>query len=509
VAEREKGNTLDSRIAMNPHRIVEYLGVPPEEFTKANLIKFMENNNIRMVNFRYVAGDGRLKTLSFPITCKAKLDRLLSTGERVDGSSVFSFVDAASSDLYVIPRYRTAYVNPFSPVPAVDILCSFYTSEGKLLPSSPENILRRAHEALRNSTGLVMEAMGELEYYVFHEPEDSYLLSPQEGYHESSPFSKCEAFRSEAMQLIAQGGGNIKYGHSEVGTMYAENLGMEQHEIEFSPVRLEDAADQIVIAKWMLRALGYKHGLTVTFAPKILGGHAGTGLHIHTKLLKEGKNVMVEADKLSNVARKAIAGYLKLAGSLTAFGNTVPTSYLRLVPHQEAPTNICWGDKNRSALVRVPLGWLGVDNMAGDANPLEPQAVTEASESQTVEFRCPDGSANIHLLLAGLAVAARHGLEMSGALEFANKLYMSVNIFHDDQKEVRDRLPKLPTCCRESAENLLKDRDIYEQEGVFPSGVIEATARDLKKYNDTGLNEKISGNEEEIKKLVRRYLHCS
>ena len=146
MAENGKGNTLDSRIAMNPHRIVEYLRVPPEEFTKANLIKFMENNNIRMVNFRYVAGDGRLKTLSFPITCKAKLDRLLSTGERVDGSSVFSFVDAASSDLYVIPRYRTAYVNPFSQVPAVDILCSFYTSEGKLLPSSPENILRRAHD---------------------------------------------------------------------------------------------------------------------------------------------------------------------------------------------------------------------------------------------------------------------------------------------------------------------------------------------------------------------------
>ena len=115
----------DTRIAMNPNPIAQYLRKSPEEFTKEDLIKFIEENEIEMVNFRYVGGDGRLKTLNFIITSKAQLDQLLSRGERVDGSSLFSYIDAASSDLYVIPRYKTAYVNPFSTIPTVDILCSY------------------------------------------------------------------------------------------------------------------------------------------------------------------------------------------------------------------------------------------------------------------------------------------------------------------------------------------------------------------------------------------------
>jgi len=499
----------DTQIAMNPNPIVQYLGKSPEEFTKEDLIKFIEENKIEMVNFRYVGGDGRLKTLNFVITSKAQLDQLLSRGERVDGSSLFSYIDAASSDLYVIPRYKTAYVNPFSPIPTVDILCSYYTSEGVRLPSSPENIVRKAHEVLKESTGLSFEAMGELEYYVLCGRQHLYPVMAQKGYQESSPFSKWEKLRCEAMQAIAQAGGKMKYGHSEVGSICEGDYEMEQHEIEFSPVPIEDAADQIVIAKWILRMIGYKYGVTISFAPKISVGHAGSGLHIHTKLVKDGKNMMVEGNGLSDVARKAIAGYLSLAPSLTAFGNTVPISYLRLVPHQEAPTNVCWGDRNRSVLVRVPLEWLGVKNMIRDANPQEKGELSEFTDSQTVEFRCPDGSADIYLLLAGLAVAARHGLEMEDALELANKLYVDVNIFSPEHKKVQERLPQLPTSCWESAESLLKDRKIYERDGVFPPIVIEGIAKKLKSYDDRDLRKRLQGKEEEIKKLVNEYLHCS
>ena len=499
----------DTQIAMNPNPIVQYLGKSPEEFTKEDLIKFIEENKIEMVNFRYVGGDGRLKTLNFVITSKAQLDQLLSRGERVDGSSLFSYIDAASSDLYVIPRYKTAYVNPFSPIPTVDILCSYYTSEGVRLPSSPENIVRKAHEVLKESTGLSFEAMGELEYYVLCGRQHLYPVMAQKGYQESSPFSKWEKLRCEAMQAIAQAGGKMKYGHSEVGSICEGDYEMEQHEIEFSPVPIEDAADQIVIAKWILRMIGYKYGVTISFAPKISVGHAGSGLHIHTKLVKDGKNMMVEGNGLSDIARKAIAGYLSLAPSLTAFGNTVPISYLRLVPHQEAPTNVCWGDRNRSVLVRVPLEWLGVKNMIRDANPQEKGELSEFTDSQTVEFRCPDGSADIYLLLAGLAVAARHGLEMEDALELANKLYVDVNIFSPEHKKVQERLPQLPTSCWESAESLLKDRKIYERDGVFPPIVIEGIAKKLKSYDDRDLRKRLQGKEEEIKKLVNEYIHCS
>jgi len=493
---------------MNINEIVQFLGKPAEEFTKQDLIKFIEDNEIEMLNFRYLGGDGRLKNLNFALTSKAQLDRLLSMGERVDGSSLLPYIDAASSDLYVIPRYKTAYVNPFSDIPTVDILCSYYTNEGVPLPSSPENTVKKAQEALKKSTGLTLEALGELEYYVFFKSQPFYPTTAQRGYHESPPFSKWESLRCEAMQALALAGIEIKYGHSEVGNIPGEDQEMEQHEIEFLPAPIEDAADQVVIAKWMLRMVGYKYGVTITFAPKILTGHAGSGLHIHTRLTKDGKNMMIEEGQLSDRVKKTIAGYLSLAPSLTAFGNTVPTSYLRLVPHQEAPTNICWGDRNRSVLVRVPLGWLNVGNMARDANPQDKGEQPELTDNQTVEFRCPDGSANIHLLLAGLAVAARRGLEMEGALELASKLYVDVNIFADEHRKVQEKLPQLPASCWVSAENLLKDREIYQKDGVFSPIVIDGVVKKLKSYNDKELSERLYAKEDEIKKLVDEYLHC-
>lgn len=496
-------------IEMNPNKIVQFSGKPAEEFTKQDLIRFIEETGIEMVNFRHVGGDGRLKTLNFVITSKAQLDRILSVGERVDGSSLLPYIDAASSDMYIVPRYKTSYVNPFSPIPTVDILCSYYTNEGIPLPSSPENIVRKAHEVLKSSTGLTLEAMGELEYYVFYESEPFYQTTAQKGYMESSPFSKWEDLRCEAMQAIAQAGGKIKYGHSEVGSIPGEDYEMEQHEIEFLPVPVEDAADQIAIAKWVLRMISYKYGVTISYAPKILVGHAGSGLHIHTRLVKDGKNMMVEGGLLSDIAKKAIAGYLNLAPSLTAFGNTIPLSYLRLVPHQEAPTNICWGDRNRSVLVRVPLGWLNIKNMARDANPLDTGEVPELMNSQTVEFRCPDGSANIYLLLAGLAVATRHGLEMKDALELTNKLYVDVNIFADENKEVQDKLPQLPTSCWQSAESLLKDREIYQKDNVFSPVAIDGIVKQLKGYEDKDLSERLYGKEDEIKKLIDKHLNCA
>ena len=499
----------DRKLTMSPNKIVRYLGKPPEELTKRDLLKFIDENNIEAVNFRHLGGDGRLKTLNFMINSKSHLDRLLSAGEWVDGSSLFSYIDSASSDLYIIPRYKTAFVNPFSSVPSIDILCSYYTKDGVRLPSSPENILRKAHEVLTAHTGLQFLAMGELEYYVASERIKLYPTIVQKGYQESSPFCKWEALRYEAMQAIAQTGGVLKYGHSEVGHIYRDDQEMEQNEIEFVPVPVEDAADQIVIAKWILRMIGDKYGVKISFAPKISFGHAGSGLHIHTKMVQNGKNMMIDKNGLSDIARKMIAGFLSLSSSLTAFGNTVPLSYLRLVPHQEAPTNICWGDRNRSVLVRVPLGWRNVGNMAKDENPLESDDALDFSDSQTVEFRCPDGSAHVHLLMAGLAVAARHGLAMDDALEMSDKLYVDVNVFSSEHKDIQARLPQLPVSCWESSECLLKDRKIYEEDGVFPPVVVDNLIKILQSYNDKDLSQRYYGKGDEIKKLVEEYFHSS
>jgi len=273
------------------------------------------------------------------------------------------------------------------------------------------------------------------------------------------------------------------------------------------PVSVEDAALQLLLAKWVLRMIGRKHGVTITYAPKILVGHAGSGMHIHIRLMKDGQNALVEGGQLGETARRAIAGLLEMAPSLTAFGNTVPTSYLRLVPHQEAPTTVCWGDRNRSVLVRVPLGWLGVQDMIRQANPQEHKASSASVNRQTVEFRCPDGSANIHLLLAGMTVAVRHGLQMSGALELAEKLHIVVNIFAPENKNLQNSLPQLPASCWESAECLLSQRAVYQEGGVFPAGLVDAKAKMLKHYDDRGLSDRFYGRGDDIKKLVDEFLH--
>jgi glutamine synthetase len=226
-------------------------------------------------------------------------------------------------------------------------------------------------------------------------------------------------------------------------------------------------------------------------------------------LEKNGENLMIEDGRLSNTAKKMIAGILDLSKALTAFGNTIPTSYLRLVPHQEAPTNICWGDRNRSVLIRVPLGWNGTMDMIKDANPFNKTEYHDMKSKQTVELRSPDGSANIYLLFAGLVLGAERGLEMDNALEKAEELYVNYNIFSDNDKSKKKTLESLPASCWESAECLLAQREYFEKEGVFPAGVIDHTVSKLKAFNDKGLSEKLYNKNKEIALLVRQFLHCS
>lgn len=499
---------MDSFLNYNINPIVASLNKYPTDFTKKDIIKFIIDKGIRTLNFRYVAADGRLKTLNFPVTNYCYLDTVLSYGERVDGSSLFPYIEAGSSDLYVIPRFSTAYMDPFAKIPTLGLLCSYFTKEGLPLDSAPENTLLKASKSFTKSTGFVFEAMGELEFYIAVNECNSYLIPDQKGYHESEPFTKFEQFRCDVMNHIAQTGGQIKYGHSEVGNFTLDNKIYEQNEIEFLVSPVEQAADQLVMAKWIIRNLAFKYGLDVTFAPKITVGKAGSGLHFHTRIVKEKKSVMVEDGKLSKYARMAIAGYMKCASSLTAFGNTNPTSYFRLVPHQEAPTSICWGDRNRSVLVRVPLGWTSDNDMLSVANPLEVDEMRKSPDKQTVEMRSPDGSADIYQMLAGLSVAARTGFEMEDALDVAERTYVDVNI-HDAANESKlSSLEQLPTSCFGSAQKLAAKRGIYEKDGVFSRDLIDGIIKKLSSYNDLNIRNEIKDNPKKMIELVEKYYHC-
>ncbi|MGP1447181.1 MAG: glutamine synthetase family protein [Candidatus Limimorpha sp.] len=499
---------MDTKIAMNPNLLVRYLQKPASDFTRADIIRYCEENEVEFVNFHYCGWDGKLKTLNFVIESAEHLEGILSAGERVDGSSLFPFIEAGKSDLYVIPKYRTAFRNPFSEIPTVDLLCSFYNREGEPFESSPEYILHKAHLAFQETTGLKMETMGELEYYIIADDEEIYPVADQRGYHESAPFNKFTNYRVEAMRLIAQAGGQIKYGHSEVGNFTHGGKIYEQNEIEFLPVNIEDAADQLVVAKWIMRQLAYEYGVTLTFAPKITVGKAGSGMHVHCKFTKDGKSMMLKNGELTDECKKAIAGFMEAGTSLPAFGNPNPLAFMRLVPHQEAPTSLCWSFSNRSALVRVPLGWVnnGKD-MAASCNPLEKPSAKDFSEKQTFEWRASDGTADMYLLMAALCTAARHGFEIPNGLEIAEKTYVGVNIHDESNKKIQESLEQLPDSCVAAAKELAKDRAIYSAKGVFSDNIIDYMIKFLTDFNDANLRAELGNDIEKIMKLVNDNIH--
>ncbi len=492
-----------------PNRIARHIGKSPDKFTSDDLISFIGETGIRMIAFNYIGGDGRLKTLNFAIQGEQHLKQLLAWGERVDGSSLFPYIDPGNSDLYVIPRFKTAFVDPFAKIPTLNLLCAFFDGKGQRPSVVPENLVGKAHAFLEKETGIRLHALGELEYYVIYEPgkKELYPARAQKNYHESKPFSKFEDLNIEMLDTMASVGIPVKYGHAEVGAIVlSDGKRAEQYEIELNLEPLEDMADHLVLAKWVMRNVAAKHGVEITFAPKISVGHAGTGLHIHIAAIKEHENVMCKGEALSRIARKMIGGLIRFAPSLTAFGNTNPTSYLRLVPHQEAPTNVCWGDKNRSVLIRVPLGWRDLPHLSNQVNQPN-ESVTPNENRQTIELRSPDGSANVHYLLAGIAAAIHWSLTQEEAEVLAEDYYVEVNIFHEEHKHIQERMAQLPSSCWESAARLEVDAQLYAEYGQFEDRLIGGLVENLRDYDDRDLQLEMKRDTLKAEEHMQKFLH--
>ena len=467
-----------------------------QDFIRTDFLKIITEKQIERITFHYLGLDGKLKELKLPISNKIQAERVLADGERVDGSSLFKgMVDANLSDLYVIPIYKTAFLNPFDPG-SLDFICRYLNASGERAVFAPDNILHRANLLFQKRTGFEIHALGELEFFLLSNPDvNIFPAQKQRGYHASAPFVKSGEILNEMVSYITQLTGAVKYAHSEVGFIHSVRSDLEelrgkraeQLEIEFLPTAIEDAGDNLILGRWIIRNVAYRHGCVATFTPKLEEGIAGNGLHIHLELMKNGKNIMIdEQGKLSDPARKLIGGLCEYADTLTAFGNTVSSAYLRLVPNQEAPTRICWSDLNRSAMIRVPLGWSKISNLSQKLNRQQKIEYRDPEGRQTVELRSPDGSAIVHLLLAGMTLAAEWGLTNSQSLGIAKKLYTKGNIFQD-QKLLR-KLPALPGSCVESAERLLQKREMYERDHIFPASVIDYIVQLLKKEADAGMN---------------------
>ena len=492
---------------------------PREEFTREDLIRVIELKQIERITFHYTALDGKYKELKIPVGNRQQAERVLATGERVDGSSLFrGMVGVDASDLYVVPVYKSAFLNPFQE-PSLELTCRYLDASGRMVGFAPDAILHNAATLFRRSTGCDLWALGELEFFLLSDAVCStFRLPAQRGYHASAPFVKSGAVLDEIVRLLTQITGSVKYAHNEVGCVDAVRSDLEeirgkrgeQLEVEFLTAPIEDAGDFLALARWLIRNVAYRHDCVATFTPKIEEGVAGNGLHVHVEVRRQGRNIMRRDGELSPEARQVIGGLCQYADSLTAFGNTISSAYLRLVPNQEAPTRISWSDLNRSTMIRVPLGWKDVSDLSQTVNPQQAHAYASDGSRQTVELRSPDGSAFVHLLLAGIAMAAEWGMTHPESLVLADQAYVAGNIFHDES--VLKDLSSLPRSCVESARILYQKRELFEREGIFPSCIIDYMSKLLKAEDDDDMNRKLidlpaDDRLHETRKIMHKDLH--
>lgn len=462
---------------------------------KEGVLKFISENNVKILNLCHIPEDGRLKTLSFSTSDKKRVKEILEYGERVDGSSLFSFIEPGKSDIYVTPRIDKAFMNSFTILPTLNVLSDYIDEDRQPLDVAPQNVLARAEKTLLSSTRITLKALVELEFYIVARQQNAILYSgePDKNYHESIPFAMFEDVRNEVLATLSVIGIPTKYGHGEVGRIITDSgTVMEQHEIEFMPQTLSTMAETVCVAKWVVRNVCFRHGLIASFIPKIELNHAGSGMHIHLCAFKNGRNIISKPDgRLSDDALAMVGGILKLAPSLSALGNPTPVSYLRFIARRESPMHICWSARNRLALIRIPL-WLKSKNR---------NEKTEGYQ-ETFEYRAPDAFANAHLLFAGLALAASYGLNNTKEC-----LGLAENLHAKSFKKEEEKFKILPRSCGEAADNLMKDRKIYENDGIFQPRLLETTIQNLNRYDDRDLWQRLADKPEETRNMLARYLH--
>lgn len=453
--------------ALPAGRLERMIGKPATQWALDDLVDLFMQAGVRLVSLMHVGGDGWLKTLDFVPRNERHLRDVLSAGERADGSSLFRGmgIRTEASDILLRPRLSTAFLDPFSPLPTLVLLCGHVGHDGHPLPESPDTIVRAAFEHVRRETGLLLHALGEVEFFLGKRSEEADIYGADDrGYHAASPFVFGEALRREALVLLSEIGVPVKYGHSEVGYVEATQTDgriFEQHEIELALSPLPNAADAVLITQWVLRNLAHERDMLCTFDPILVAGHAGSGLHIHFSPVGNGAHLggYGPDGDLHPPAKWLIAGLVQLGGALMAFGNRSEGSLVRLRQGKEAPNTVVWGARDRKALVRLPLVATTEDG--------------EALTQPTIELRLPDGSAHPHLLLAAVAQALIHGRETPKLDDLLERTRSGRG-----ERSGSPAAP-VPSTFLEIADTLRHHRAVFERGGVFPPHVLETIANTL------------------------------
>ncbi len=450
--------------------------------TPTDVLTLMKEENVQIVDLRFMDFPGIWQHFSVPATV---IDEdTFEEGLGFDGSSIRGWQAINESDMLVKPVIETAFIDPFMAAKTLVITCNICDPiTGEDYTRDPRNIARKA-EAYLQSAGIgdVVYFGPEAEFFIFDDvrfdqnehsgyyyvdsvegrwntgreenPNLGYKPRYKEGYFPVPPADSLQDIRSEMTLLLEHIGIAVEAQHHEVATG-----GQCEIDMRFQP--LVEMADNLLKYKYVVKNVARRHNKTVTFMPKPLYNDNGSGMHVHMSIWKDGKNLFFGDgySGLSEMAMYAIGGILKHAPAILAFTNPTTNSYKRLVPGFEAPVNLAYSSRNRSASVRIPM-------------------YSKSEKAKRFEFRCPDASGNPYLGFSAMLMAAIDGIQ--NKIDPGEPLDKDI---YDLPPEELAKVPTTPGTLREALEALRADHDFLLKGDVFTPDVIE-TWIDYKMNNE-------------------------
>ena len=444
-----------------PGEVISYLAGRPE---------------ISMVDLRFTDLLGTSQHFTIPA---ALLDEaMFANGTGFDGSSIRGFQTIDESDMLVVPDPAGAFVDPVLEVPTLAVICDIRDPvTGQPYSRDPRYVARKAEEYLK-STGIADESYWgpEAEFFIFdsarfdYQTNEGYFFIDSEegiwnsgrpndlhndmpnlahrprlkgGYFPLPPVDSQQDLRSHIILAMMDAGLNIDKHHHEVATAGQAEIGLH-----YGP--MVSVCDSIQIYKYIVKAVSNQYGKAATFMPKPLFGDNGTGMHTHQSLWKDGETVFYDPDgyaQTSEMMRFYIGGLLKHAASILAFAAPTTNSYRRLVPGYEAPVNLAYSQRNRSAAIRIPM------------------YETNTPAAKRIEFRCPDPTANSYLAFSAMLMAGLDGIQ--------NKIDPGEPIDVDIYEMEGNPVPSVPGSLTEALQALESDNEYLLRGGVFTKDVID------------------------------------
>jgi glutamine synthetase len=440
--------------------------------TPKEVLEMAKETGAKIVDLRFMDFPGLWQHFSVPIR---ELEvSSFEDGFGFDGSSIRGWQPIHASDMLVVPDATTAKMDPFYEAPTLVLICNIVDPVTREAYSrDPRNITQKADAYLKSSgIGDVAYFGPEAEFFIFDDirfestrfsafyeidsvegswntgrdegPNLGYKPRPKEGYFPVPPMDKFQDLRSEMVLTLEALGIETEAQHHEVAT-----AGQGEIDMRFKP--LLQMSDQLMWFKYVLKNVAYRHNHTVTFMPKPLFEDNGTGMHTHISIWKENQPLFA-GDKYAGISQMAlygIGGILKHCSALTAFTNPTTNSYKRLVPGFEAPVNLAYSSRNRSAAVRLPM-------------------YSTSPKAKRIEFRTPDPSCNGYLAFSAMLMAVLDGIQ--------NKIDpgdpLDKDIYNLPPEELAE-IPSAPGSLDEALEALKADQEFLLKGDVFTQDAID------------------------------------